>query len=48
MILAAFITGLILGAVFGYRLRARLAMLDAEAQRIEARREPWECKECGI
>lgn len=48
MTIAAFIVGIILGVVAGYRFRARLAMLDAEAQRIESRREPWECKECGI
>ena len=48
MILAAFITGLILGSIFGYRIRARQAELDVEAVRIESKREPWECNECGI
>lgn len=43
-----FAVGILTGAVLGYRLRARQAELDVEAVRIEAKREPWECKECGI
>lgn len=42
------ITGLILGSIFGYRMRARQAELDVEAVRIESRRAKWECEECGI
>lgn len=32
----AFITGLILGSIFGYRMRARQAELDSAAELIDA------------